>query len=471
MEKKIFLIIVSVMILLPGCFTQFGREKVSDIDNRMLVNFDAAEGDTIFCKIDAVLEDRVGFREELITINETVTDALFHKLVHPLYIYGKEGHLFTEWDLSVYQHKDPIPCYAEDFAGYLKSVDDYCKSIGTEFIFFMPPDKETIYPEFFPDGYNIKDQKNRTELIMDELDTIGLDYIYPKDIFLSIKNKELLYNRIYDVGHWNDTGLFYGCRELFSHLHNKDGNIEEIKSSDFEIGNQTEKYLPQSMEYKPDTVPVYTSKKEPIINNANDFYGSEIKLAHTEYKFHGKNAIDSRKPRILVVEDSFFGQREAYKYFYDNCSELFMIHAMNLTDLEYYLSVIKPDIFILECCERGPETGGVYGSDHLKKRLYTEGVDNSDMRIIECPAEKLGLNNSYFFRGDNSEFASINGRYSEDIKMPSMLMAKVNGEIYFAHDDDYFNNEKRNITFTFRTKDLLDLNDIRYYLVYRNESE
>ena len=473
MKKKVFLTVISIMILLPGIFTRFGKDTVSEIDNRMLKDFSSAEGDTIFQKIDNVLEDRVGFREELITVNETVTDVFFHKMVHPLYIYGKDGHLFTEWDLSVYQHKDSIPGYAEDFAGYLKSVDDYCKSIGTEFIFIMPPDKETIYPEFYADGYNVKDQKNRTELIMEELDKEGIAHIFPRDLFLELKEKELLYNRIYDVGHWNDTGMFYACKELFSFLHSKNNNIRELNISDFLISSQTEKYLPQSREYKPDIVPVFENSLPEMQNDAADFYNNEIKLNHTEYEYHAKNMDKSDKPRILVVEDSFFGQRDAFKYFYGNCSELFMIHAMNLGDLEYYLSVIKPDIFILECCERGPETGGVYGADYLKKRQYIEGENEDLFDIIKCPSEKLGLEDSYFIKGENREYVGITGKYSEDLEFPVMTMARLGDKIYFGHDDDYFNPDKRKLTFTFKMEDIKDENKncIEYYLIYQKNEE
>ena len=351
------------MILIPGVFTQFGKDRVSEIDNRKLVDMETAEGDNIFQKTDSFLEDRVGFREELITVNETVTDILFHKLVHPLYIYGREGHLFTEWDLENFQHMEPQEGYIDGFGGYLESIRDFCEDMGTQFIFFMPPNKESIYPEYYARGYNISDNKNLSELLTEKLDELGVNYVFSKDRFYELKQDEVLYNKIYDVGHWNYNGAYFACEELSEFLNGTDDRIKPIKRENYDITYHTEKYLKQSYEYKPETVPYYTYKYREAENDAADYYKQNIRVLHGTYNYHSRSEDEQDKPKILVLNDSFLEEFEAYKFFYGNYSELFMIHDMNSADIEYYISVIRPDIFVFECCERALDDSALFGAD------------------------------------------------------------------------------------------------------------
>ena len=467
MKHNLFLIVTAIMIILPGIFTKFGKDRISEIDNRKLAEFETAEGDTVFQKADRVLEDRVGFREELITVNEVVTDTLFHKLVHPFYIYGRKGHLFTEWDLETFQHMKPQEGYDEEFGAYIKSIRDYCESIGTQFVFVMPPNKESIYPEYYAEGYNIADGKSRSELVIEELKRLNTDVVYPKEEFLKLKENEVLYNKIFDVGHWNETGLFYACRDMFALLDMRCGNIPELREEDFKLRMKEEKYMLQSMQYKPDMVPLYEYKYNPMKNDAKSFYNDGIALAHNQYMYHGTDEENRDKPRILVVEDSYFGQMDAYKFFYGKCSELFMIHAMNEEDLEYYLSVIRPDIFIFECCERGLEDDGLYSFNYVKKRLFTEGVNDDLFNVSKADPSEIGLEDSYIFVGKDREYVSISGDYPEGLKWPSIPAARVNGKWYFGHDEDFFNSDRRKVTFTFRVSDIEKSGNIEYYLIYQ----
>ncbi|HCR83265.1 MAG TPA: hypothetical protein DIW07_07615, partial [Lachnospiraceae bacterium] len=84
-----------LLLLLPIITLNRKENVVSEIDNRTLTNnpfspayepengeFDLTEG------IESYLEDRIGFRDDMIYGYTVLNDSLFHEMVHPTYMYG-----------------------------------------------------------------------------------------------------------------------------------------------------------------------------------------------------------------------------------------------------------------------------------------------------------------------------------------------------------------------------------------------
>ncbi len=440
--KKSYIILISIMILIPPFFTDFGHDRVSELDNRMLVEFDEIEGKTIFEKIDVYLADRIGFRDNLLTVNEIVTDKVFHKLIHPFYIYGKNGEIFTEWDLITFQHKDVAQEYVENFAGYMKSLKEFCGSYDCDFIHIMVPSKESIYPELYANGYEISDRKSRAEKINDELKKNNINNIYLKDIFDRTRDESRLYNKYYDVGHWNANGIYCCMEELTGFLHKRYPGVKTINRGDFVISEMKHEYLPLSRQRKEEMIPVYTPEVEPLKSDGEDFFNKEVRCIHGDgrYRFHAIRKDAEELPKILVFNDSFFEESDANKYFLNQYSELTMIHVMNLPDIEYYVSSLKPDIVILESCERSYESEGVYDFEHLKKRFRISGVneDEFETRQVNTGLTITEISSS---GGNMPEYISVAGK-AGDMPVPDMIMMSVKGKKYYAcKNSDYYDGE------------------------------
>lgn len=364
-----FLVVTALMLVIPGIRTNVKTNQKSEMDNRMLHEF-PAPGSDWFCKnVEYYLSDRVGFREGFITSYQFLSDKIFHKLEHPSYMYGKDGYVMVDWDLVTFQHRDVDESYVDNLTAYLKSLQSYCENSGAEFLFFLCPNKETIYPEYFPDGYNVKRQPNRTERITGMLAEQNVNYIYPKDLFMGLKKTEQLYNPKFDAGHWNDTGSFYGNQEIIKYLNQKFPEMGLLRDEEFTVGHRIEKYLMNSRFPINEPVPEYILKKTdmaPDNEGLNQIELTAPELYHMYYK-HSESGYE-KLPRILIFGDSYF--EDAAKFYLNHCSELIMLHSNNLGQADGYIDYFQPDIVILEAVERVLQADGGLDDDKVEKRFH-----------------------------------------------------------------------------------------------------
>ena len=93
---KIFTIVLFFMILLiPMLLFNFKSNQVSEIDNRKLIENPFTLGrENFLSNVTSYLEDRIGFRNEMIYAYTIANDKLFGEMVHPTYTYGKDGYVF-----------------------------------------------------------------------------------------------------------------------------------------------------------------------------------------------------------------------------------------------------------------------------------------------------------------------------------------------------------------------------------------
>nr|MCR5627956.1 hypothetical protein [Lachnospiraceae bacterium] len=326
--------------------------------------------------------------------------------------------------------------------GYMKGINDFCNSYGAGFLYIMVPSKETIYPEYYANGYEVSDQESRAEKIHDALTENGVKHIYLKEIFDTIKTEERLYNKYYDVGHWNSNGIYHCMEELSAILSRDYPEIRKINLNDFELTGMKQEYLPLSLQRKEEIVPVYTPKINNLKGDGMSFFEKELvcRNGDSKYRFHAKREDKGKLPKILVFNDSFFEESDAEKYFLNQYSELTMVHIMNIADVEYYVSSLKPDIVIFEGCERSYESEGVYDLKHLKRKCFIKDVNEDEFEIRQI---KTGLTISEGISedGNKTEFIKVSG-HVENMPDPDMLMTSINGRTYYAYTNrDYYDGK------------------------------
>ena len=148
---KLFLIaIVSFVILLPAVFFNWKTDYISEIDNRKLTEFpkfNKVNSDTLK-DIYKFINDRVGFREEIIQSYGKLNDKLFNILVHPAYVYGQDGYVY----FGLYQKN--YDEHTKQFTKSLKDVKDYVESRGGKFYVLINPEKTSVYTNHLPKGVN-----------------------------------------------------------------------------------------------------------------------------------------------------------------------------------------------------------------------------------------------------------------------------------------------------------------------------
>lgn len=363
---QIFSICMFITILaVPIVTMNTKKEQVSEIDNRNLTEFPQInlEGG-VREQFEAYVNDRIGFRNEMIRFYTVANDKLFHKMVHPSYTYGKDGYVFMHMPFEQL-NKNHLDTYAE----FVKKMQQDCEKQGIVFEYWLNPSKITVYNEYLPEGANVKDEN--TQYLLKKLEENNVEYWYSKELLRNAKKDIQVYNKKYDAGHWNDNGGFLAAQEIQQKLIDRGVAIEKIKKEDYEISQLKFDTLPVSYFPISDTTDIYNPKNQTA--RQTDTYDNQVELDPQFSEFsHYENPKKQKSPKLLMFRGSYMVWRE--KFFIDQFSESTFIHSYNnVENYQYYIDIFKPDIVIFECAEYVlNET--YYPSELLNKAL--EGKNN-----------------------------------------------------------------------------------------------
>ncbi|MCR4797382.1 MAG: hypothetical protein K5853_02925 [Lachnospiraceae bacterium] len=344
----VFLTVAALMLVLPGVKTQRQENYISPMDNKSMTNFPEKWWSDL-SQVEQYVNDRVGFRDQMITAYQYTDLLLFRELNHPLYQSGKGGHVYSrEWDPITYQHLDGDEDFPGQMADFLLYIQNYCKENDMGFCFLLAPNKESIYPEYYPDGYGIKDQPNRSDRIMEELDKRGVNHVDPRAMLIEEKVKQPVYNQTYDVGHWNPYGMYLSVNKLYEdYLLPTYPQIQAPLLSEYKVTKEDRDYLPNSYIRMEDTESVFSLKEDTTElqwdNSVNDVY------------LRGwKNPSRPDAPKVLVFGDSYFGHGDLF--FKEQFSETYFLHISNMWDFYGCVDLLQPDIILIEAGERVLDT-------------------------------------------------------------------------------------------------------------------
>lgn len=344
----VFIICFLSIILIPVFTMNFTKDQISEIDNKKLVEFPTNIGKGFRKGFESYISERIGFRGEMIQAYQRINDIAFNKLVHPTYMYGKDGYVFFKSNdyLADYQHLNLDKEYIKKCADYILSISDYLDKQGILFLYILAPDKKTVYSEYFPSSININGDTSRTDLWLDALNKRSIRYIYPIEQFLRAKEQEQIYNVKFDAGHWNENGAFIGHSLITKELKKDFPIINLLNKNDYNISMVKKNTLPVSYFEIDEEIPVYKLKRSKSIVNKK--YNDSLKY-NNSYSMHFNESIPNN-PKLLVFHDSYFNGHQ--KFYTENFSEVVFLHSNNLENIKYYLGIFKPDIVLLENVER-----------------------------------------------------------------------------------------------------------------------
>ena len=370
--KILFLAAVCAMLLIPAVSINREAYSVSDMDNRVLTyapEFNIRYLDAFMAGLNDYVNDRIGFREQVLSSYQIVEDKLFHYLAHPLYEYGKDDWIMTkEWDSIQTFHLDLEEGYADRFAALMKDAQEISQEHGADFMFWLITNKETVYPEYMSAGYNFKDQETKSDKILEALDQQGIPRLYTFSNFMDLKDSVQLYNIKSDPGHWNENGAVYANIELVDFLRSQfDPSIAPLSTDEFELSYETEEYLLQSKMRIDEQTPHYT----PVIQNMvfpEEVFWEEDGNRLIEFEAEPglvENPEASDAPRLLIFGDSYTYYESSYLG--NHFSSVCIVHSREISHFREYVELYHPDIVIIEAAERatGPENG-FYTNDVLE---------------------------------------------------------------------------------------------------------
>lgn len=351
----IYLVVIFLLIFIPAVTMNTKKGQVSFIDNTYLPEFPNLSQDYESGKkqLEEYINKRIGLREQAIYLYEVAVAKVFDVLEIPIYTFGEEEHIFgcREYYVKDYQHLNTEESeeFVDAYTNYLMNVNQYLSDRGITFLFFMAPDKKTIYAEYYPQDVYVYDGISKSELILDKLEDKNIPYIYPKDIFLQEKENTLIYNKKYDVYHWNDFGNFLGNQMIDAYLTANVEGIIPLKKEQYSLTYSKQNKIWETVFPIEEEVPVYSLKDNSGIVEITES-DNYLKENITGYQAHYLNNNLPDAPTILIFHDSYFG--DSAKFYINRYSEVIAVHYYNYDNVQEIVEQYDPDIVLYENVER-----------------------------------------------------------------------------------------------------------------------
>ena len=345
---RITIIAVFVVILvLPLMFFNFKPDSISEIDNRKLTeNPFSAEGD-LTNNIENYVNDRIGFRDSMISAYTILNDQLFGKMVHPSYSYGKDGYVFGNGITT----SNNFGAFHIAFADMVKSIQDYCESRGVPFLFVFNPAKPAIYQDKLATGVNYN--REWVDLFFSELDKRNVQYLDNTQTLAQLTASGTHgYNQKYDANHWNATGAFYGTQKMLELLNARMPSVHINKLSEFTFSETLKTSLAVSNFPIHEYVPAVSGHMSCEI--LTSIYADELDR-HPSFQDFGYYVNTQRKeagaPKALVFQGSYMNKYGG-KYMRNSFGEYIYVHDyQNIINFPYYFNIFQPDCVVFEVAE------------------------------------------------------------------------------------------------------------------------
>lgn len=462
--KKIYIgkiAIFILIILLPIININLKKNQVSEIDNRMLMEFediyiDEDNTKTIFNNFNNYIDDRIGFRENMVDIYTSAMDKLYDDLVHPTYQYGKDGFVYLKLPENEVNLR-----FQEVFSSFIKDFQEYCNDRDIKFLYTLEPSKSTIYPEYLPEGYNPSTEN--LDYLIELLNEKNINYLSNVDTLLEVKENPLfkdvlLYDKKYDAGHWNETGAIVGISAIIDKLNELDNRVgtfdinkyeaekvinETLLSSNFKINEETTNY----------------SLKDYNIEYIEDYEDEIYRDNNFRYFTHYKNLTNTEAPRLLIFAGSYFNNKE--KFITQNFSEVMKIHNYtNVIDYEYYINIYNPDIVLFESTEY-TNTGYHYPIKLMEEKTHKKNLRNYN-NLLEDNFVKI--------YADNVEISGNNiAKITMPIESDDLLYSYANINSRILDSKIVRDEDNLSVEFSLITSELESLDNIDIYFVTKDE--
>ncbi|MBO4889479.1 MAG: hypothetical protein J5574_00690 [Lachnospiraceae bacterium] len=349
----VFIALFCLLLVLPVCFMNLKKNQTSEYENKMLEEWPEFELSEDYMKsVYNYVNDRIGFREGSIALYTEANNALFGAMVNPLFMWGEEGHIYYKDKdyIAAYQRLNTDERYIDSMVDFLGKTNDYLNSKDIRFLYFVCPDKKTIYPEYFPKTVHVNESNESVLQYLDKkMAATDICYINPRDDLEAAKGDELLYNKLYDVTHWNDRGAFIGHELIDRKIREWFDDVPPLTRDNFDLNTVHVDTLDNAKFAIDEDVPLY-SLRDDLTADYTELLKPAMQCSTDTFYTHHINESAPNNRRLLVFTDSYF---QSYQKFYDNrFKEVYFVHRQNSDYVQYFVNLTFPDMVIFETAER-----------------------------------------------------------------------------------------------------------------------
>ena len=378
----VYLTLFLAMLIVPAIFTNTEKQAISEIDNRHLAEWPVTKslGSDYSNGIETYLKDRIGGRSQMIHAYGVLIDRVMGELAHPTYEYGRDGYIFFRmYKNGVFNQ------YHKEYAEMVLQLQNYCEDRGTPFYYVFEPEKQSIYRNYLPNGFNYDDSWAREMVAY--MQEIGVHVIDYTEELTKRAESEQVYNWQYDAGHWNDLGCFYATNLLFEEMHKDFEEVAPMTYDEFDVETVVAKTLTNSSFVVNEEIPKfsYIAGYDVITSD----WKKEIKVNASYPGFfyflnNGENA--EELPKILIFQGSYYNRNP--DFITSRAKEIIGVHNyQNVMNLDYYYTIFQPDVVIMDSAEYVISSNyfdqGAMRRMDFNPCLQVEEIDKAEMIALE----------------------------------------------------------------------------------------
>lgn len=208
----IFIILIFLPIIFKSCNIDFAYGLVNE--RRNLAKLPAFKDQTlkVFLRnYDTYLKDNIPFRQLFLTGYMYLTENLLNSYEKEN-VSGKNGEYYPNFNIApcIEESLGIIP-YSKQAIEWLRLSEAgkyaffYSKNIP--YLLFTVPDKTTLYPEMLPFYANWIPHQGWYKNVTDALNHSNIPFYDLQDILEQDKSKYRLYDKAFDIVHWNGNAL------------------------------------------------------------------------------------------------------------------------------------------------------------------------------------------------------------------------------------------------------------------------
>lgn len=265
--------------------------------------------------------EHTGLRTLFIRLYNQINYSLLATSPNKNIILGKNDYLFDTKHVNAYLGKDFV---GDEEIGLkvlkLENVLDTLKSLNKQILVVLAPSKVRYFSEYIPERYLIqKKDKSNYEQLAKQLSKSKVQYIDFSAWFLSQKQKSK-YSLMNKFGiHWTKYGEYVAMDSLINYMSEKyNWNLPKARYRKLTLTH----------------TPQFTDRD--MIDPLNLLLQKDDLLLAYPDVYVDTTKADKKRPRILVVGDSFYWGM----YYWGMCNEVF-----DRGEFWYYNRVVYPEIF------------------------------------------------------------------------------------------------------------------------------
>lgn len=340
--QQLFVVLCLIICLVPSIGMIFkptnetiGNERETPIPS--INNDDGSMNLSYFTQLGDYFEKHYAFRTQAITADAVIQSELFGVSNLDTVVVGTDGWLYYASTIDDYLGQDTLS--ERELNGIVHNlgiIQSYAESNGTQFLFTIAPNKNTLYPENMPYYYSCKvsDVHNR-DLLRSRLAESDVNYL---DLFSVFEEQdEVLYFE--RDSHWNNKGALLAYNEIMTAIgkaHDDYSSADVIRKKDF-IGDLSNMLYPAGGEAE-----------------YNYYYGAEEKYKYvTDTESVEDSLIKTNNPdaagSLYMYRDSF--GNALLPFFAASYEDAAFTKAFPMI-LQSDLEENRPDTFVMELVER-----------------------------------------------------------------------------------------------------------------------